>query len=816
MLNALRSTADTPILATPAPVFFDLPLMSEPSSPQRWAFGDFVVDENRHMLLHRGIPCTITSKQLETLIFMVRNPSRLLTKEELLAGIWPDRFVEESNLSQNIFWLRKALRNGDGDDSATEYIVTVPGKGYRFVADVRVEGEAAEVRVAERMAERVAERVPDPQPAPAAPTAASRPRWVWKAAIGTMAVLAAVGGWAWHRHQLAVHLSKTFPYKPEVITSVIQNATDDPSLTPVMNATLRRGLYQSPYIALVTRAEINKTLGYMQLPLTTAVTSANEQSICMRRNSTAWVNTAIVPEGAGYLITVEADNCVTGKVISIGRANAENKDQVVVALDSLLPRLREDLGETTESIRQFTVPVENATTGSLEAFKAFLDAENMRLKGESSKAVPLLQRAIQFDPNFQLAYTALGTCYMSMEERDQALAAFTRAYELRGRGTARERFYTEVFFTRVVLGDLRKAYLLNLEWLNRYPSDPAPWVNGADALLQMDRYQEAIPFIQKGLKLHADDGELYIVLMIAELRAGQYDNARRAGEQAESQHLDGWQLHEQMWQAAVLQGDPATAARERASANGTSDEYAAMVDDIQLDFQRARVRHAMASQPAYVMAALAQSAKGSTDITAGLVALHLEDLGLHAEAVKFLHGWKASDAMPELGMAYAAVGGAENIAKANAVIDKLIRGREQDTLANEWYAPIIRAQLALHAPGVTPEQAGANALEALKPTASCNLRTYFAAYLRGQAHMLRHEYAEAQTEYKTIADNPGADAFSPTYPLALLGLARAQVALGDRAAAKATYARLLDRWRDGDANVPLLAAARREMAALHV
>ncbi len=778
---------------------------------KRWVIGDFLVDAERHYLLHKGLPVALTPKQFDTLVFMVRNAGRLLTKEELLAGIWPDSFVEESNLSQNIFWLRKALRNGDGEDAANRYIVTVPGKGYRFVAEVteQTAEEAASLAVEAPAAKLVA------MPALVPVAVVSRPRWLVWAAVGMLLVLVAVGGvWAWNRHEATVRRAKSFPYKPEVIISAIQNATDDPSLTAALNSTLRRGIFQSPWVVIVPRTEINKTLGYMQLPVTTPVTTANEQAICMRRNSTAWINTSIIPEGAGYIITVEADNCVTGKVMSIGRATAEKKEQVLLALDSLLPRLRQDLGESADSVRQFTVPVENATTGSLEAFKAFLAAEDLRMKGENSKAVPILQRAIQFDPNFQLAYTALGTVYMSMEEREQALAAFRKAYELRGRGTPRERFYTEVFYTRTVLGDLPKAYELNLEWEKRYPSDPAPWVNGTDALNQMDRYQDAAAHAEKGLSLFPGGGLIYVALAIPYLRVGRYDDVKRLGEKAVALHIDGWQLHEQLWQTALLRGDDTAAAAERATANGTSDEYGALNDDLSLDFRRGQAKAAMAGQKAFVTAALAQSSRGATDNNAGMTAFYLEELGLHANALAYLHGWKASDATPELGLAYAATGVPADAQKAESVVGKLTVGRELDTLANHWYAPTIRAELAMHAKGVSGEQAGADALAALQPIDACGMRQFIGPYLRGKAQLMRHDSAAAETEFQRILDAPGVDAFSPLYPLAALGLARARAASGNAAGAREAYQRLLKMWEHADPDLPALVEAKREMAKL--
>lgn len=101
---------------------------------QFYAFDSFVVDAAKSVLLRDGQSVPLTPKAFEILLVLVRNPGRVLKKEELLELVWPDAFVEENNLPRNISALRKALGEGPAEH---KYIVTVPGQGYRFVADVR-------------------------------------------------------------------------------------------------------------------------------------------------------------------------------------------------------------------------------------------------------------------------------------------------------------------------------------------------------------------------------------------------------------------------------------------------------------------------------------------------------------------------------------------------------------------------------------------------------------------------------------------------------------------------------------------------------
>jgi len=764
-------------------------------------FGSFTLDLHRRLLLHGDDPVSLTPKQLDVLEFMVTNAGRLLTKQEIMQAVWPDSFVEEGNLSQNIFWLRKALRNGDTAEGATDnYILTVQGRGYRFIAPVTVPEPPVSEPVNDAGAALPSiESRSAPQP---------RKRWPLLGAVAAVVLVAAGGSYyAWRSREVRVRSAKVYPYKPEIIVSQIQNATDDESLTDALNGILRRGISQSPFVTIVPRAEINKTLGYMQLPLTTAVTPANAESICLRRNSTAVVNTAIVPEGSGFLISLEADNCVTGKPMSIGRAVAATKDQVLVSLDSLLPQLRRDLGESDSSVRQFSVPVENATTASLEAFKAFVAAEDLRMKGETVKAVPLFQRALKLDPNFAFAHLGLGTCYQTMNERDASIAEFTRAYELSSRVSPRERFFIEYFYVKLVQGDQPGSVRINEEWERVYPG-PAPYVNGTDSLNQLDRYHEAIASGEKGLKLFPETGLIYVALGQAYLRAGRFDDMQRIGEQAVAMHVDGWQLHEYLWQRALLTDNASAAAKERSWVNGTSDEYLALGDDVLVDLSAGHVAAALATENRFATAANALSANDAVDTSAGKLAFALEELGLKRQAAAYLDTVHSSSPPPELLLAFAA-NGRESLART--AIDKLAREHPQDTMINQWHLPIVHAMIDLRRGG----ESGANrALEELQVAAPLDLHDFTATYLRGEACLQLQKAREAEAAFQHIVDNPGADPFSPLYSLSLLGLARARAMAGNPSGSRAVYIRLLQRWQGADTNLPALLQARKEIASL--
>src|SRR5437016_4431372 len=102
--------------------------------PREYAFADFRIDVAKRRLLRAGEPVALIAKAFDLPLVLIKHRDRVLEKDELMQLRWPESIVEESNLTQNVFVLRKALGEAPHDH---RYIVTVPRRGYRFVAEVK-------------------------------------------------------------------------------------------------------------------------------------------------------------------------------------------------------------------------------------------------------------------------------------------------------------------------------------------------------------------------------------------------------------------------------------------------------------------------------------------------------------------------------------------------------------------------------------------------------------------------------------------------------------------------------------------------------
>src|ERR1035438_3777667 len=197
--------------------------------------------------------------------------------------------------------------------------------------------------------------------------------------------------------------------KDTVVLADFVNTTGD----PVFDGTLRQGLSsqleQSPFLNLLSDDRVGQTLSLMGKPKDTRLTPELARELCQRTASTAVLDGSIAQVGTQYLLTLKAVNCSNGESLASTQAQAGDKNRVLDALGKATSEIRSKLGESLSSVRRFDTPLEQATTPSLEALKAYsLGQEILREKGDPAAAVPLFERAVRLDPNFAVSYAETG------------------------------------------------------------------------------------------------------------------------------------------------------------------------------------------------------------------------------------------------------------------------------------------------------------------------------------------------------------------------------------------------------------------------
>ncbi len=415
-----------------------------------YEFGPFRLDPRKKLLSRGSDTVTLTPKVLETLLLLVENRDKVLSKDDLMGKLWPDTFVDEANLSQNIFILRKTLGETAQDQ---RYIVTVRGTGYRFAEAVRETAETGKAILS-----------------PAQPTGPSKMN---RLALGIMAILvttALVTGLIyWHPRR-----EGKLTDKDTILVSDFDNRTGDPVFDGTLKQALTIQLEQTPFLSLISDQRVQAILKQMNRE-NQSVGRETAKEVCQRANGKAVIAGSIASLGKEYVISLEAVNCGEGEEFAAEQVRAESKEEVLDSLGKAASGLRARLGESLASIREFDVPLREATTSSLEALKAYTaGAEIMRHHADQSSAIPFFNRALELDPNFALAYVYLSSAYGNIGESERAADFQTRAYNLRDRVSQREKLFITSYYHYFVTGDVDKEIETDQLWMEEYPRDWLP------------------------------------------------------------------------------------------------------------------------------------------------------------------------------------------------------------------------------------------------------------------------------------------------------------------------------------------------------
>ena len=421
-----------------------------------YEFGTFRLDENRGLLLDGDTPVPLTTKCLDTLLVLVRNSDQTVSKDVLLQTVWPGTFVEESNLTQHISMLRKALGEGPQD---RRYIVTVPRQGYRFVAPVR------ELPPLDPTPPRI-----DPQPEPSPPalptippsTARSR-LWIAAAAI---LLLLIVAGTLWRHRSSSVH---ALTEKDSVLLADFENSTGEPVFDGALKQAIAIELGQSPFLDLVSTDHVRDTLKFMGRSPDEPIRSPLAREVCQRASAKALIAGSIARLGNSYVLAVNAMNCADATTLAQQQFEASRKEDVLPLLGKAASKLRSQLGESLTSIQRFDTPIAQATTPSLEALKAYSLGLEARTRGTERDAIPLFERAIAIDPKFATAYAQLGAVYSNLGETPRAGEYTRQAFELSDNLSEREKLYITARYYNAT-GDTAKAIDTFQVWTRLYPA----------------------------------------------------------------------------------------------------------------------------------------------------------------------------------------------------------------------------------------------------------------------------------------------------------------------------------------------------------
>ena len=322
-------------------------------------------------------------------------------------------------------------------------------------------------------------------------------------------------------------------------------------------------LEQSPFLSIISDEKIQQTLGQMGQPADAKLTPPVARELCQRTASAAVLDGSIAKIGTQYLLTLKAVNCESGKTLASTEAQASGENNVLEALGKVSIDLRNKLGESLNTIQKFDTPLEQATTPSLEALKAYSSGIQTSAQKGRIAAIPFFKRAIELDPNFALAYSYLGIMGNDMLENGLAVDAHRKAYELRNRATEAERYAITAFYYKEVTGNIEKAIETCDLWIQAYPRSQWPHIFLAGAVLPVvGQYERAVEEATEGIRLSPDFPIPYAQRIFGYTALDRFDEANATYEQAVERKVHNPLIDAGMYNLAFAENDPAGMAQQ--------------------------------------------------------------------------------------------------------------------------------------------------------------------------------------------------------------------------------------------------------------
>ena len=632
-------------------------------------------------------------------------------------------------------------------------------------------------------------------------------------AAGLILAVFAAGFYFWRSSRNAQTLSD----KDTIVLADFLNTTGDAVFDGTLKQALAVHLGQSPFLNIFGDERVREALRFMGRSPDERVTRDLAREICQRQGLKALLSGSLSGLGTNYVITLEAINAQTGDVIAREQTEVATKEQVLSSLGKAASQLREKLGESLSSIQKFDAPLEQATTSSLEAFKALSLGDELRAPGKLQEAIPFYKRAIELDPNFALAYARLAVIYFNLRQPELAAQYSEKAYELRDRVSERERFYIESRYHGDVLGDVDKASERLSLWKSTYPRDFVTYNNLAVLYLQTGEYEKAIEEAREAMRLNPNNSTPYGNLAAGFSGLNRFDEAKAVIEQALAKKLDIIGYHITLYLIAYVQSDPAAMERQVEWAKGKPNEYLLVVHQASSSASSGQWRRSRDFTARGVELALRSHANEVAASYTAQDALTGATFGdcrqVKSGVSKALELARSRNSLTRGALALALCGEG---ASAQPLIDELSGRYPKDTLIITTWLPVIRAAIEIGRDD--PAQAIKSLQVASRFETSSN--GLWSVYLRGLVYLRQGAGAEAAAEFRRILERKGALSSSPVspsailYPLAHLGLARAAALSGDMAASRKAYQDFFALWKDADQDIVILEDARREYEKL--
>jgi eukaryotic-like serine/threonine-protein kinase len=608
------------------------------------------------------------------------------------------------------------------------------------------------------------------------------------------------------------HRPQPLTERDTVLLTDFVNTTGEPVFDGTLKQALAVHLGQTPFLNLFPDERVRETLRFMGRSPDDRITRDVGREICERQGIKAMLGGSISRLGSNYVLTLEAINPRSGDPFASEQIETDSKEKVLASLGQAASNLRKKLGESLSSIQKYDVKIEQATTSSLEALKAYAMGDEERTKGRTRESLVFYKRAVELDPNFAMAYARIGVHYYNQEQVETSKQYIQKAYDLRDRISERERLYISEKYFNYVTGEFDKAVETMQTWSKLYPDDFVPHNNLSISYKILGRHEDALKESLEAVRLSPNNTSARTNVISSFISLGRFDEAEQALGELRKINPDQAIVHGTAAFLAFIRGDQAAIDREIEWAKGKPDEA---------DFTAMRAAYAMysgklkeseeLSQRAVEMFVQQSRQENASNVLLGLAA-NMAFVGQCDQGKNYVKSamslFQGDIGVGSAALIYAACG---DRGRAESMIEAARTAAPKSTFLTAIITPMVRAEI---------ERNRGNTAEALQLLES--IRNYDRGqatglsnnYVRGKLYLEQRRSNEAVAEFKKIIESPGIESFSPLHALAHVGLARAAALDGDIAGSRKGYQDFFALWKDADADLPVVIQARKEYAVV--
>ncbi len=656
----------------------------------------------------------------------------------------------------------------------------------------------------------VAVYTPPPAPAsPPLPPAGGRPLRSRMLVIGALLLVALAGGiFLFHFHSSV----KPAPAaaKDSIVVADFINKTGDPVFDSTLNQALRVQLGQSPVLDIISQQHLRQSLQFLGRKQDEPITPQIAREIGEREGGKAILIGTIAPLGKAYVISLDAQNATNGDDIASEEATAPDKEHVLDALNQVATGMRAKLGESLSSIQRLNAPFGQATTPSLEAFRAYALGDEAHQKGNDiPEAEDHYKRALELDPKLAMAWARLGVIRLNTGALSEATEDFTKAYQLSDNVSEREKLYIAAHYYSTVVGDLNKSIETLQVATQEYPLQVDTFVNLGVEYLNNGEFEKSAAANRKALALQPDNAVALINEVAEAANLGDVTAGEKYIAQAQRFGMNGTNLFATELQYYATESDWNSVQKIIAQTAGRPDQFfvtstwGGLLPQLgQIQLARTTLLRA-ADQAAGVNEKDAEAGSLLRATSAGWMVDRCFDPDQTVKQALQLDKGKVTliDAASTLALC-------NEQKQATEALTALEKRYPQDTLIHELSVPQARAWLAIKA----GDAQGALAL--LERVRAHDAASY-APYLRGLAYLQLKDSRNAIDSFQNATRLKGRAYINRSpYALSYLGLGRAYAMAGNKPDAKKAYDVFFSEWKNADADLPVIAEAKKEYAQL--